>query len=231
MREVTHEPFSTNAHPYRIEDPSPWIGYAVIAMAMVVVSVIGGLTVAWGLEGWARLATSVAVLGNTAVQTLEREVSGLGGDTGAPSATPSPSRTPAFAGQPSVTSAPPPTATASPTSSSVAGPTPSPTPTATAAPPTATPTPTQVPPTATPEPSPTPRPTTSFVYTVQPGDSLAQLSARFGISVQTIAWANDISVDSFLYVGQSLRILPVDGVEHLVQEGDTLSGIAARYQA
>ncbi len=48
--------------------------------------------------------------------------------------------------------------------------------------------------------------TTGGKYTVQSGDSLTSVAARFGITRQTLAAANGISASSYLYVGQVLTI-------------------------
>ncbi len=66
-------------------------------------------------------------------------------------------------------------------------------------------------------------------YIVQEGDSLSLIAEKFNISVQTIAWANDIG-SSFIKPGQKLIILPVSGVVHLVRSGDILSKIAQTYK-
>ena len=70
-----------------------------------------------------------------------------------------------------------------------------------------TPTPTATPPsaTATPEatPSPTPTPTT---YVVQPGDTLGEIADRFGVDVEALAAANDITDPGLIYAGQTLVI-------------------------
>lgn len=79
--------------------------------------------------------------------------------------------------------------------------TPTPTLTPTATPPaTATP----VLPTETPAPTPTPTP---VVYTVQQGDTLAEIAARFGVSVDALRAANNLSSDA-LQVDQQL-IIPI----------------------
>lgn len=67
-------------------------------------------------------------------------------------------------------------------------------------------------------------------YTVQTGDTLKSISLKFDITIETIAWANDISSTAKLKPGQELLILPVSGVLHLVKKGDTISGIAALYK-
>ncbi|MBI2644349.1 MAG: LysM peptidoglycan-binding domain-containing protein [Candidatus Wildermuthbacteria bacterium] len=66
-------------------------------------------------------------------------------------------------------------------------------------------------------------------YTVESGDSISSIAKKFGISSETILWANDLSAGTALTVGQELLILPVSGALHLVNQNDTLSGIAALY--
>lgn len=151
----------------------------------------------------------------------------------------------ATAGQPGPTwtPAPPndaaaPTATAAPEASLTAvsgsGPASAPPPRATASP-TVPPTPTTAP-TATSMPSPPPtativRPPAPQIYQVQPGDNLTRIALRFGVSSETILWANSLSDPNSLFVGQSLRVLPISGVVHQVRAGETLSSIAAGYGA
>lgn len=68
-------------------------------------------------------------------------------------------------------------------------------------------------------------------YTVQPGDTFQSIADSYNISVNTILWANDLSTSSKIKVGESLTILPVDGVLHVVQSGDTMAAIASKYNA
>ena len=68
-------------------------------------------------------------------------------------------------------------------------------------------------------------------YTVTDGDTLSTIAARFGISINTLLWANDLSVRSVLKLGQQLSILPVSGVVHTVKNGDTLTKIASTYNS
>ena len=67
------------------------------------------------------------------------------------------------------------------------------------------------------------------VYAVQAGDTLSTIAGKFGLSLNTILWANNLSVRSVLRPGDSLNILPVSGVSHTVKSGDTLSKIAKTY--
>ncbi len=66
-------------------------------------------------------------------------------------------------------------------------------------------------------------------YKVQEGDTLASIAEKFGVTVDTIRWQNNLSKRSKIKAGQTLEILPVTGVSHKVQKGDTVYSIAKRY--
>lgn len=68
-----------------------------------------------------------------------------------------------------------------------------------------------------------------FVYEVQPGDTPSSIASSFGVTLNTILWANDISNPNRIRVGDKLIILPVSGVKHEIKKGDTVSGIAKKY--
>jgi len=68
------------------------------------------------------------------------------------------------------------------------------------------------------------------IYVVREGDSLSQIAKMFGVSVNTIIWANDISRGDLIKTGQVLVILPVTGVRYVVKKGDTLASIAKEYK-
>ena len=68
-------------------------------------------------------------------------------------------------------------------------------------------------------------------YTTQAGDTPATLAARFNLAIATIMAANGlIDPDAPLEAGKTLTILPFDGTYHVVNSGDTLEGVAQRYQ-
>lgn len=69
------------------------------------------------------------------------------------------------------------------------------------------------------------------LYEVREGDSLSEIADMFGVSTNTILWANDIKDASTIRPGDSLLILPVSGVQHKVTKGETLAGIAKKYSA
>lgn len=67
------------------------------------------------------------------------------------------------------------------------------------------------------------------VYTVREGDSLSQVAEMFGVTTNTILWANDLPRATQIQPDDVLVILPVAGVQHTVKSGDTLSSIAKKY--
>ncbi len=68
------------------------------------------------------------------------------------------------------------------------------------------------------------------VYVVHAGDSLPAIANMFGVSVNTIIWANDLKKNQVIKEGQVLIILPISGVKHLVVKGDTIASIAKKYK-
>lgn len=65
-------------------------------------------------------------------------------------------------------------------------------------------------------------------YKVVDGDTMNSIAAKFGVSKETIKWANDMTSDS-LSNGTTLKIPPVDGVLYTVSSSDTIDSIAKRY--
>jgi LysM repeat protein len=69
------------------------------------------------------------------------------------------------------------------------------------------------------------------VYLVEDGDSVSGIAEKFGITVNTILWANDIENASLIQPGDKVFILPVAGLKHVVKEGDNVKSIAKKYKA
>ncbi len=67
------------------------------------------------------------------------------------------------------------------------------------------------------------------LYVVRPGDSLSGIAEMFGVSVNTILWANNITNRNIIKPGMTLTILPISGIQHTVVKGETLSSIAKKY--
>lgn len=66
-------------------------------------------------------------------------------------------------------------------------------------------------------------------YTVRRGDTLSAVAKMFGVSSNTIVWANNLNSKT-LKEGQELVILPVSGTIHTIVGGDTLKNIAKKYK-
>lgn len=67
-------------------------------------------------------------------------------------------------------------------------------------------------------------------YAVKEGDNLSEIAKSFGITVNTLLWANDIRDVRKIKPGDMLVILPVSGVKYVVKKGDTLGAIAKKYK-
>lgn len=77
-------------------------------------------------------------------------------------------------------------------------------------------------------------------YTVQAGDTLSSIAAKFGTTVANLVAINNISNPNLIYVGEVLKLPTDTGISsgassnqydssYVVQAGDTLSGIALRF--
>ena len=77
----------------------------------------------------------------------------------------------------------------------------------------------------------------AVVHVVQPGESLNDIAENYGVSPAAIAQANNLANRNLLRVGQELTIPGVTALDaaaargsvHVVQPGESLSGIAVRY--
>lgn len=67
-------------------------------------------------------------------------------------------------------------------------------------------------------------------YIVEEGDTIASLAEKFGISTNTILWANGLSKNAQLKLEQELTILQVSGVLHAIRPNETLGSIASLYK-
>jgi surface antigen len=65
-------------------------------------------------------------------------------------------------------------------------------------------------------------------YVVKDGETVDSIAAQYGISPDTIKWANGLT-SSTVSPGKELTILPVDGVLYTVKDGDTVDSIAAKF--
>ena len=67
-------------------------------------------------------------------------------------------------------------------------------------------------------------------YGVEDGDTVASIAQKFGISMDSIMWENNLTSVESIKVGQVLRILPITGIRYKVKRGDTIYSIAKKYQ-
>lgn len=66
-------------------------------------------------------------------------------------------------------------------------------------------------------------------YTVQTGDRLSFIASDYGVSVNSLIWANNLRDADSISPGQVLKIPPVSGVIHTVKKGDTVASVAKKY--
>ncbi len=72
-----------------------------------------------------------------------------------------------------------------------------------------------------------------ITYTVQQGDTLFEIAAKYDIKPETLLWGNfEILKDNphFLTEGQVLNILPVNGTYYQWNSGDSLQGVASSFK-
>lgn len=67
-------------------------------------------------------------------------------------------------------------------------------------------------------------------YTVKDGDSVTSIAANYGVTSETVRWANNLVADT-VSPGKVLTIPPVDGVIYTVKAGDTPDSVAGTYAA
>lgn len=80
---------------------------------------------------------------------------------------------------------------------------------------------------------------TNGMYTVKAGDTLSGIAARYGTTYSYLASENHIANPNRIYIGQQIYVpnaggytapvQPVGSSTYVVQSGDTLSGIAAKF--
>jgi len=66
-------------------------------------------------------------------------------------------------------------------------------------------------------------------YRVVEGDTVSSIALKFGVSIDTILWENNLKSVETIKPKQILKILPVTGVKHLVRRGETIYSIAKNY--
>lgn len=67
-------------------------------------------------------------------------------------------------------------------------------------------------------------------YTVKTGDTVSSIAEKFGVSIDTVRWENNLKSIKDIRPGNELKILPVTGVAHKIQHGETIYSVARKYQ-
>lgn len=67
-------------------------------------------------------------------------------------------------------------------------------------------------------------------YKVKSGDTISGIASKFGVSIDTIRWENNLTSIEAIKPGTALLILPETGIRHKkVQPGETIYSIAKKY--
>lgn len=69
-----------------------------------------------------------------------------------------------------------------------------------------------------------------LTYVTKEGDTASAIAAQYGISVDTLKWANDLTSDT-LNANRELVVPQVDGVVYTAKNGDTVDSLAGHYKA
>ena len=67
-------------------------------------------------------------------------------------------------------------------------------------------------------------------YVTQPGDTVAGLASKFGVTSNSIIWSNNLT-GLTLPAGTKLAIPPINGIVYTVKSGDTVAGLASKYSS
>lgn len=67
-------------------------------------------------------------------------------------------------------------------------------------------------------------------YIVQQGDTPSSIGVKFGINTDTVLAANNLRDGDYIKPGQSLTILPINGVRVKIAAKDTIAALAKKYK-
>ena len=69
------------------------------------------------------------------------------------------------------------------------------------------------------------------LYTVRSGDTVPLIAKMFGVSPNTIYWANDMKAGSTVKPDQVIVILPITGIKYTVKKGDHVEDLAKKFKS
>jgi murein DD-endopeptidase MepM/ murein hydrolase activator NlpD len=67
-------------------------------------------------------------------------------------------------------------------------------------------------------------------YRVTEGDTVSTIAKKFGVSIDTIIWENNLKSPDDIKPQQMLKILPVTGLKYKVSRGETVYSVAKKLQ-
>ncbi len=67
-------------------------------------------------------------------------------------------------------------------------------------------------------------------YVTKEGDTISSIAGKFGVTSDTIRWANNIT-GNLVATGKKLTILPITGILYEVKSGDTAAKLADKYES
>lgn len=70
-----------------------------------------------------------------------------------------------------------------------------------------------------------------ITHTINAGETVSDIAKNYGVSIETILWANNLSASATIRPGNVLRFPSLSGVLHKVRSGETISSIATAYRA
>lgn len=71
----------------------------------------------------------------------------------------------------------------------------------------------------------------AFTYRVAPGESLATIASKFGVSVSQLRWSNtNLFSSDAVATGDQILVPPVPGIVVTTKGSDTLAALGAKYQ-
>ena len=68
-------------------------------------------------------------------------------------------------------------------------------------------------------------------HTVAAGETASTIAGQFGITTDTVVWANSLSDEAALKPGQQLMILPINGLMITASGGESVESLASTYKA
>ena len=69
------------------------------------------------------------------------------------------------------------------------------------------------------------------LYTVRKGDTVPQIAKMFGVTPNTIYWANDLKAGTEIKPDQVIVILPITGIKYVVKKGDHIEDLAKKFKS